>query len=203
MVIGWANRNDYNIYSDGLVVHTTIDARLQAMATQAVTWQTNQLQSVANRAWSGRDGCSTGNPLFVTFIRESAEYRAARTAGQSDADATKQLARDRSFIRALCVAKTDVQAGFLATIRAPVRFVTLGWVAATSRASRSITWSKRGGSRARRSSHLCTAPHLPPARRSTISSSTSRSKSHSRAGKFGARPTRHRPMARRSRSGGR
>src|SRR6185437_7379744 len=72
-LVAWADRNDYNIYSDGLVVHTTIDARLQAMATQAVTWQTNQLQSVANRAWSGRDGCSTANPLFVTFIRESAE----------------------------------------------------------------------------------------------------------------------------------
>src|SRR6185312_6298264 len=85
-LIAWADRNDYNIYSDGLVVHTTIDARLQAMATQAVTWQTNQLQSVANRAWSGRDGCSTANPLFVTFIRESAEYRAARSAGQNDAD---------------------------------------------------------------------------------------------------------------------
>ena len=113
-LIAWADRNDYNIYSDGLVVHTTIDARLQAMATQAVTWQTNQLQSVANRAWSGRDGCSTANPLFVTFIRESAEYRAARSAGQNDADVMKQLARDRSFVRALCSSKVDVQAGFLA-----------------------------------------------------------------------------------------
>ncbi len=113
-LIAWADRNDYNIYSDGLVVHTTIDARLQAMATQAVTWQTNQLQSVANRAWSGRDGCSTANPIFVTFIRETTEYRAARSAGQSDADAMKQLARDRSFMRALCTGKTDVQAGFLA-----------------------------------------------------------------------------------------
>lgn len=113
-LIAWADRNDYNIYSDGLVVHTTIDARLQAMATQALASQTTRLQGVANRAWSARDGCSTNNPLFVAFVRESAEYRAAREAGQSEADALKQLARDRRFMRGLCTSKTDVQAGFLA-----------------------------------------------------------------------------------------
>ncbi|GLU31269.1 transglycosylase domain-containing protein [Trinickia caryophylli] len=113
-LIAWADRNDYNIYSDGLVVHTTIDARLQAMATQAVAWQANQLQGVANRAWSGRDGCSAANPLFVAFVRESAEYRAALAAGRSEQDAMKQLTRDREFMRNLCASKTDVQAGFLA-----------------------------------------------------------------------------------------
>ena len=113
-LIAWADSNDYNIYSDGLVVHTTIDARLQTMATQAVAWQTSQLQSIANRAWSGTDGCSTANPTFVAFIRDTDEYRAARTAGQSDSDTVKQLARNRTFMRGLCTSKTDIQAGFLA-----------------------------------------------------------------------------------------
>jgi penicillin-binding protein 1A len=31
-LIDWADRNDLNIYSDGLIVYTTIDSRLQAMA---------------------------------------------------------------------------------------------------------------------------------------------------------------------------
>jgi penicillin-binding protein 1A len=113
-LIAWADRNDYNIYADGLVVHTTIDARLQTMATQAVAWQTSQLQSIANRAWAGRDGCSAANPTFVAFMRETDVYRAARAAGQSESDTVKQLARDPSFMRALCTAKTDIQAGFLA-----------------------------------------------------------------------------------------
>ena len=113
-LIAWADSNDYNIYADGLVVHTTIDARLQTMATQAVAWQTSQLQSIANRAWSGREGCSAANPTFVAFMRETDLYRAARAAGQSESDTVKQLARDPSFMRALCTAKTDIQAGFLA-----------------------------------------------------------------------------------------
>jgi penicillin-binding protein 1A len=113
-LIGWADANDYNIYSDGLIVHTTIDSRLQAMATAAVALQGRQLQSIENGQWTGRAGCSPSNDLFKTFMRESADYRSARAVGQSDADAMKQLVTDRGFMRKLCHDKTEVQAGFLA-----------------------------------------------------------------------------------------
>ena len=113
-LISWADRNDYNIYSDGLIVHTTIDSRLQSMATAAVALQGNALQSIANNAWSGRSGCAPGNDLFKTFIRETQDYRALRTAGQSDDDALQHLSSDRTFVRNLCHDKTEVQAGFLA-----------------------------------------------------------------------------------------
>nr|WP_322104573.1 transglycosylase domain-containing protein [Paraburkholderia sp. J41] len=113
-LISWADRNDYNIYSDGLVVRTTIDSRLQAMATAALRQHAAQLQGVANGAWSGRNGCVASNDLFATFMRETPDYKRAHDAGASDADALKQLAADRAFMRDLCKDKTEVQAGFLA-----------------------------------------------------------------------------------------
>jgi penicillin-binding protein 1A len=113
-LISWADRNDYNIYSDGLIVHTTIDSRLQSMATAAVALQGNALQSVANSAWSARTGCAPGNDLFKTFIRETLDYRALLSAGQSDDDALEHLSADRTFVRKLCHDKSEVQAGFLA-----------------------------------------------------------------------------------------
>ncbi len=113
-LIGWADANDYNIYSDGLVVHTTIDSRLQAMATAAVGLQGRALQSIANGQWSARSGCAPTSPLFQTFMRESPEYRDARAAGQTDGNALKQLGAERDFVRKLCRDKTEVQAGFLA-----------------------------------------------------------------------------------------
>lgn len=113
-LIAWADRNDYNVYSDGLVVHTTIDSRLQSMATAALTQHANQLQGVANGAWSGRGGCSASNDLFRTFMRETQDYKTARDAGANDQDALKHLAADHTFMHALCKDKTEVQAGFLA-----------------------------------------------------------------------------------------
>lgn len=110
----WADRNDYNLYADGLVVRTTIDSRLQTMATQAVTLQGNQLQGIANSAWGARSGCSNGRDLLQTFLRETPEYQAAKSTGLSDEDALKRVSSDRSFVQSLCEAKTRVQADFLA-----------------------------------------------------------------------------------------
>ncbi|MFZ3220487.1 MAG: transglycosylase domain-containing protein, partial [Rhodoferax sp.] len=113
-LIAWADRNDYSIYNDGLVVHTTLDSRLQALANQAVARQGQLLQNVANAAWASRSAWSTGNSLVQTFLRESAPYRTARAAGLTHEQALQQLQTDATFLRTLRQQKTLVQAGFLA-----------------------------------------------------------------------------------------
>jgi penicillin-binding protein 1A len=107
-LIGWADRNDYNIYSDGLVVRTTIDSRMQAWATEALERQANALQGTASL------NCSTGSALFQTFMRETPDYQAARAGGLTDAAALKQLAGKRGFVSDLCRSKRTLQASFLA-----------------------------------------------------------------------------------------
>jgi penicillin-binding protein 1A len=47
-LIEWADKNDYDIYSEGLVVHTTLDSRLQEAANQAVERQMKRLQPLAD-----------------------------------------------------------------------------------------------------------------------------------------------------------
>ena len=113
-LISWADSNDYNLYTDGLVIHTTIDARLQAMANQALTRQGNQLQSIANAAWAPRAGWAESRGLVQQFVRETPEYRAAVAGGQTDADALSHLMRDNAFMLKLRQDKTRVQAGFMA-----------------------------------------------------------------------------------------
>jgi penicillin-binding protein 1A len=49
-LIGWADREDYDIHADGLVVRTTIDTRLQKAANTAVARQVRQLQDIADRS---------------------------------------------------------------------------------------------------------------------------------------------------------
>ncbi len=113
-LIAWADRNNYDLYSDGLVVRTTLDAQLQDIATQALTQQTDRLQAIADSAWHNASGCGLRNDLFRGFIRQTPDYRDARDAGLNDAAALKQLGANRAFIHALCDRKTQVQAGFVA-----------------------------------------------------------------------------------------
>ncbi len=48
-LIAWADREDFDIYADGLVVRTSIDTRLQKAANAAVARQMRQLQDLADR----------------------------------------------------------------------------------------------------------------------------------------------------------
>ncbi|MEJ5990047.1 PBP1A family penicillin-binding protein [Ramlibacter sp. PS3R-8] len=133
----WADKNDYNVYADGLVVRTTIDSRLQAMANEAVERQMKQLQAVADVEWGrsrlaslGTDPgayvaqrasvrpfehfWTTNGKLVKEWIRDSSEYKLARERGRSDEEAVEQLQQDRSFIADLRKRKTMLQTGFLA-----------------------------------------------------------------------------------------
>lgn len=113
-LIEWADRNDYNIYSDGLVVRTTLDSRLQALANQAVGNRGHQLQNLADAAWSRRSVWNIRNGLVETFVRETSDYKAARAAGATHEEAVRQLTGNPAFLPTLRQEKTTIQAGFLA-----------------------------------------------------------------------------------------
>jgi len=112
-LISWADQNGYNIFADGLVVHTTIDSRLQKLATEALARQADKLQVFANNAWGKRMGANRA--LLDAFTRESAQFREAREAGLDDAEALKRVQSDTEFMQTLWRDKTTLQAAFLAT----------------------------------------------------------------------------------------
>ena len=136
-LVEWADRNGYNLYADGLVVHTTIDSRLQRLANMAVARQAQALQTVADVEWGMRSPrvlstdlsayasyrrqvepfayfWSARPDLVDTFVRESAAYQAARDGGLDDAQALARLKADVAFMKALREDKTRLQAGFMA-----------------------------------------------------------------------------------------
>ena len=100
-LIDWADSHGYNIYADGLVVHTTLDARMQAWATQAVRNHTRTLQGIANTNWSKRDGWNPDNPLVHSLVRETTAYAALREKGRSSQEALQELLGDKAFLQQL------------------------------------------------------------------------------------------------------
>lgn len=125
-LIDWADRNGYSLYSDGLVIHTTIDGRLQEIANQAVQRQGRQLQGVADAAWAPRSAWGAKSPLVQQLVRESPQYEKAVAAGAAPEEAARRLLDDAAFLRSLREAKTRVQAGFMALD--PGSGAVLAWV---------------------------------------------------------------------------
>ena len=113
-LIEWADRKGYNIYADGLVVHTTLDSGLQARAEEAVKRQADKLQKAADGTYKRGAGWKAHKALAETFVRETAPYQAARQGGLADDLAVKQVLADEDFMQKLWEDKTRLQAGFLA-----------------------------------------------------------------------------------------
>ncbi|WP_374515266.1 penicillin-binding protein 1A [Niveibacterium sp.] len=111
-LIDWADQHDYNIYTDGLVVRTTIDSRLQGFAARAVEQRTRALQGIANSAWGGQ--WRAGNRTVEALVRDSSAFAEATAAGEAADEALKRLLRDNDFMRQLREEKTRIEAGFLA-----------------------------------------------------------------------------------------
>ncbi|CAM4310497.1 transglycosylase domain-containing protein [Comamonas aquatilis] len=129
-LIAWADKNDYNIYTDGLIVRTTLDSRLQSWAQQAVNRQMQTLQGITNNNWNHADGWNANNPLVVQLVRESDAFRKlvknAKAESLSEQDAIKKLLADKSFMKELRTDKTRIQAGFVAMD--PRTSAVLAWV---------------------------------------------------------------------------
>lgn len=136
-LLAWSEPLGYDLYADGLVVHSAIDPKLQRIANQAVSRQLEALQAVADVEWGRESGkllsggtrayvaaraktepfahfWSTRQDLVDDFIRESPEFAAQREDGRSEEEALAALRADAAFMKALRERKTRLEAGFVA-----------------------------------------------------------------------------------------
>jgi penicillin-binding protein 1A len=75
-LIGWADRKGYNIHADGLRVRTTIDARIQKLANQAVARQMAVLQKLADGRRKAGDERAVLQAGFLALDPRSGAIRA-------------------------------------------------------------------------------------------------------------------------------
>lgn len=153
-LVDWADAHDVDLDSDGLVIRTTLDSKLQAIATEAVATQVATLQRLAGDEWrdpalrTGRLQAAPAaaakpgkvappaapfayfwraNPALLNEVARSAPaYRAAREAGRPEAQALAEALADTETMARLCADKTRLSAGFVAMD--PVTGAVKAWV---------------------------------------------------------------------------
>jgi penicillin-binding protein 1A len=126
-----------DLLADGLVIHSTLDPRLQRLAEAAVRRQMENMQAVADVEWSRSSGrllatnaapyrkardrlepfahwWATRSELVDAFIRESPQYAQRIQDGASASEALAQLRADAAFIAELRARKTRLEAGLVA-----------------------------------------------------------------------------------------
>lgn len=75
----------YNLYTDGLKIHTTLDARLQSYAEKAVNRHMRNLQNSFDEHWNGRDKpWETDEEIMERALRKSQAYHQLNAYGLSE-----------------------------------------------------------------------------------------------------------------------
>lgn len=136
----WMETSGHNIYTDGLVVHTTLDSRMQKLAEAVVDDKMNKLQTVVDVNWGRRRPLYAGpdwtpyvnyrrehpelkpfdyywntHPdVLNRFIRSSRRYKALIGGGTTDPEALEQLKANETFLDSLKSIRTRLEAGFVA-----------------------------------------------------------------------------------------
>ncbi len=127
-LVEWADAHDVDLDTDGLVIRTTLDARLQRFAQDAVVQQVAKLQGIAASEWSGARMAKKGAkaptsfglfwrehaPLLAEMARDTPAYRNARQVGTSEAQALANVLGDPELMNRLRDEKTRLSAGFVA-----------------------------------------------------------------------------------------
>ncbi|HWH84392.1 MAG TPA: transglycosylase domain-containing protein, partial [Burkholderiaceae bacterium] len=134
-LVDWADAHDVDLDNDGLVIRTTLDAKLQRLAQAAVVQQLAVLQRIAGEEWSdarartarAQPGAAPAQgpapfthfwrehaPMLAELARDTPAFRAARAAGQNDAQALTTALADTEAMERARDERTRLSAGFVA-----------------------------------------------------------------------------------------
>ncbi len=101
---------NYNLYSQGLRIYTTLNSSIQRYAKESVEEHLASFQKLFNRRWNWRNHPDLLKKLLNEAIYARADYRAASSKSEKRRIAAK-LRKDRNFTDSVKNAATTVQIG--------------------------------------------------------------------------------------------
>ncbi|MFM9051094.1 MAG: transglycosylase domain-containing protein [Bacteroidota bacterium] len=76
-----ATGKPYNLYTDGLKIHVTIDSRMQRYAEEAMRQHLSELQKIFDEHWAGRDPLDKHESLVTEGMKRSDRYISMKSSG--------------------------------------------------------------------------------------------------------------------------
>ncbi len=130
----WAVENGYDLFTDGLVIYTTIDSRLQRHAERSVQEKLMEFQPKFVQEWTSPGGDYMDEywekyPQFIRqYMRETDRYKNAFQKYNTDQESVvfAELMADSAYIDSVKRIKTKLQASFTAVD--PSNGNVLAWV---------------------------------------------------------------------------
>lgn len=132
--------DEYDIYSDGLRIYTTIDAQLQDYAEKAVDQQMKRLQDEFNRHWKGRSAWAKHPQVYTNALRKSRRYLKMKEAGQTEEAIFKAMEKKVPMTIFTHNGEKKVEMSPVDSVKHYLMLLNTGFVAMNPRNGHVLTW---------------------------------------------------------------
>lgn len=108
-----AEKYGFDMYRDGLSVYTTLNARMQRYANQAVEEHLTQYQKMFDKIWDWKKHKDVLQNVIDLAVVTSPEYRRARTSEERDS-ISRALRADQAWVDSMARLAKRIEVGFVA-----------------------------------------------------------------------------------------
>lgn len=105
------NMKQYDLYRDGLMIHTTLNTKIQKYANEAVEEHLNEFQAEFDAAWNWSRNSKLLSSLIAKAIKNRPEYKAGGPERRSQLE--RSLRSNVRFIDSVKNAATTIQCGLV------------------------------------------------------------------------------------------
>ena len=85
------NGDSYNLYRDGLTIHTTLDSTMQSLAEESMKEHLTELQALHEKAYGNTAPWKSNKKLINKTINNSSKYKLLKKAGLSESQILDSL----------------------------------------------------------------------------------------------------------------
>ncbi len=108
-----AQRYEFNLYSDGLSVYTTLHSKMQRYANQAIEEHLKKYQENFEKTWDWKKHSDARENVLQLAVYTSREYRRADTNREKDSIA-RTLRANEGWVDSMLIAAKQIEVGFVA-----------------------------------------------------------------------------------------
>lgn len=121
------NGEPYNIYRDGLQIHTTLDYKMQVMAEEAMKEHMEQLQEQFENSY-GKNGPWENEALIEEAVRKTHQYQSLAKAGWTEPEIMDSLHKKKEMELFGWGKKEIKNASIIDSIKHHMKFLNIGMI---------------------------------------------------------------------------
>ncbi len=134
-------KEPYNIYRDGLIVHTTLDSKMQQLAETAVNTHMAELQATHEKSYGSKGPWITNKAILLDALKRTSKYKQLKEKGHSDKEILSILDKEPHEIEVFNYGKNKIIKGTtLDSIRYYQKFLNAGFMAVAPKTGAVKAW---------------------------------------------------------------